>query len=388
MTTVSFQQPDEGQRLLYGWGLSLLVHSLVAAGALALVSDLRPVPEPEPFRWEVALVEAPALPARETPEVQASAAEMVPSPAPQPVQTQPVAQPVQPVVQAVQPVRRTESVRTVKPVEQVVRQAVRQELAQMAPFEPAKVEARPRVEARRPVEASSVKEVQVPAVRPTQAVQTVRMEQALAQVTDVSRTQTAEPNQSLVAAVPPVVEQTTVVQQTAQAPQTAETVQTVAATPLPQPVVTASAPVKETAVVRPRDERVAARAPAPAVPDAARSSGRAAQVPGGEPVAMVSPGLTTDYRWVAESLWHRIHRLRRYPHEARVRHLEGRVVLRVVINDQGALEDVDILESSGHELLDQDAVQMIRRACPLKLTHALGRPQVGIQVPIVYRLEQ
>jgi protein TonB len=103
---------------------------------------------------------------------------------------------------------------------------------------------------------------------------------------------------------------------------------------------------------------------------------------------MARPTPKADYGWLAESLWHRVHELKRYPHEARVKRMEGRVVLRVVINDEGHLKALDVVESSGHEVLDRDALEIIRQACPLKLKHPLGRPQVVVQVPINYRLDR
>ena len=79
--------------------------------------------------------------------------------------------------------------------------------------------------------------------------------------------------------------------------------------------------------------------------------------------------------------------LKRYPHVARARHLEGRVVVRAVIRDDGQLVKVDVAESSGHEVLDLDALEVLRRAFPLKFSQPLDQPEVVVQIPISYKLQ-
>ena len=43
------------------WAVSLLLHALAVGSAVVFLGDLKLVPEPEPFKWDVALVEAPEL---------------------------------------------------------------------------------------------------------------------------------------------------------------------------------------------------------------------------------------------------------------------------------------------------------------------------------------
>ena len=95
-----------------------------------------------------------------------------------------------------------------------------------------------------------------------------------------------------------------------------------------------------------------------------------------------------DYGWLAEALWSRVEQLKRYPRLARMNRWEGRVVLRVVIQEDGHLLDLAVSESSGHSVLDQDALEVLKLASPLTLKHPLGKPQVVVQVPISYRLER
>lgn len=94
-----------------------------------------------------------------------------------------------------------------------------------------------------------------------------------------------------------------------------------------------------------------------------------------------------DFGWLMQMLWSRVTELKHYPPEARMNRLEGRVVVRVVIDEQGRLLDATIATGSGHEVLDHAALDVIRRSCPLSLPQALGRRQIVLRVPIQYRLD-
>lgn len=95
----------------------------------------------------------------------------------------------------------------------------------------------------------------------------------------------------------------------------------------------------------------------------------------------------TDYGWLRNALWGRIEELKRYPAEARANHWEGKVVVEVVIRDDGEVVGIKISESSGRAILDQEALTVMRRASPLKLKHSLKRPSVTLLVPIIYKLD-
>lgn len=112
-------------------------------------------------------------------------------------------------------------------------------------------------------------------------------------------------------------------------------------------------------------------------------------------VALASPNATharsveaaPDFGWLMQVLWSRVTELKHYPPEARMNRLEGRVVVRVVIDEQGRLLDATIAIGSGHALLDHAALDVIRRSCPLSLPQVLGRHQIVLRVPIQYRLD-
>jgi protein TonB len=156
--------------------------------------------------------------------------------------------------------------------------------------------------------------------------------------------------------------------------------------PAVTPITRNSAPIPDTALAKVEPEpagrseeaeRVEPEAPAPTVREA---SSQIAMAP------RSAPATKTDYSWLAESLWRRVVELKRYPHEARLNRWEGKVVLKAVIREDGHLGDLQIQKSSGYDILDQDAMELVRKACPLHLKHPLGRPEVVVQIPINYAL--
>lgn len=93
-----------------------------------------------------------------------------------------------------------------------------------------------------------------------------------------------------------------------------------------------------------------------------------------------------DYGWLGQMLRIRVEQLKHYPHIARANRWEGRVVLRAVIGETGQLVDLTVVESSGHSVLDDAALEVLKKAAPLTLPQPLGRSQVAVRVPISYRL--
>jgi len=284
-------------RYLQAWGLSVLLHAAVVGAAITLVSDLHLAPLPEPFRWDVSVVVAPAPERAGTPR--SSPTEPAPMAA-QPVEPQPVTKPVQPVIQ----------------------QKASQEVRENAPVVPTPGPVTQTVD--RPVQAVETRQQPVPLETP-------------------ELVPTAE--------APPVVRE-------AEPPATPARSAEALPDPPPQPAAVSNPVAEET--------RTAVR----------------------EYPARPMTATKADYGWLAEALWSRIEQLKRYPHLARMNRWEGRVVLRVVIQEDGHLLDLAVSESSGHSILDQDALEVLKLASPLMLKHPLGKPQVVVQVPISYRLER
>lgn len=95
----------------------------------------------------------------------------------------------------------------------------------------------------------------------------------------------------------------------------------------------------------------------------------------------------TDYGWLRDMLWKRIEELKHYQALARTNHWEGRVVVQAVIKADGTVGDLSVAESSGHALLDEAALVVMKKASPLTLKHQLERSQITILIPISYRLD-
>jgi TonB family protein len=71
-----------------------------------------------------------------------------------------------------------------------------------------------------------------------------------------------------------------------------------------------------------------------------------------------------------------------YPHMARKRGLEGKVVVSFIVCADGEAQDITITESSGFEVLDRSAVEAVRKASPFP------KPPVkaALIIPVVYKL--
>jgi protein TonB len=314
--------------------------------AMVAVMDIKPHLQPEKFQWDVVLHEAPA------PSPVASEDKPPQKFASEPAPPQPVPQTMQPPAKP--PVRRTVERTPVVQTAQTVQS----------------VQSTPRV-----VERSSTQERQaVTTEMQTMAAQPVRQEvvaraQELTQQDIHEATQSSE--QSIIAASSPVVvsqpaasvveAQTAAVEQPAVVQQSAVLTTEQTATPLAAIAEKGRLEESEPAIVR--REIVEHRV----VREVAQSQ--------------------ADFGWLSESLWKRIEQLKRYPMQARARRWEGKVVLEAVIRQDGTILECLVAESSGHGILDQDAVSVLRRASPLALKHPLGQEQITILVPIAYRLE-
>jgi protein TonB len=297
--------------------------------------------QPEPFRWEVSLQE-PVVPiAQEQPE---------PTPAP------PVPKNVEPrlVERTLVAQRQTES------VEHVVREA--------EPLErQAQVQTRVAEQAR-----ESLHETGDPIVRQVQA-SSLSTPPVMASSGDV-----IAPH---VQAVATSHAQQAVVQPQATIVQDADTVHVVP-TPHTAPLI--------------RQVRAVATPQATIVPDAdtvrdvvptAHAASLVQHVPIRERVLRSSPHTQADYGWLRDSIMARIQQLKRYPSRAKMNEWEGKVIVQAVIREDGSIVDLLVAESSGHDVLDQDALLVVKTASPLTLKHPLGKAQVPILVPISYRLD-
>lgn len=353
---------------IQGWAVSAVTHALAVGAAFALTSNLHLPPQPEPFKWEVSLVQPPAPQVVEAPQPD-------PTP-PKPKRTeQPVVE-TKPVIQTVQ----------------TVTHVVRQEIRQVTPLVRTAVQPAQQVVTRTMESVNRTAETEVPAVQTvvaTEARQVITEPAAVVQEeAPVVREEVPSTVQHVVQEAPsPVVAATPApVSRQAIERDPVAAIQTAAVSEKPvEPIRTAaiesaSVPVETGAI---RERRIVSE-PVPATtPEAAPIQQASIRELPVQPL----PATKADYSWLAEALWNRVEQLKRYPHLARMNRWEGMVVLQAVIRHDGQLVDLKVAESSGHAVLDQDAMEVMRKACPLHLKHPLGKPQVVVQVPISYKLQ-
>ncbi len=103
--------------------------------------------------------------------------------------------------------------------------------------------------------------------------------------------------------------------------------------------------------------------------------------------AVVSRASLPDYGWLAQMLFAEVEQAKRYPTVAKRQRWQGSVLLQARVHEDGRLSDIAVVEASGHEVLDLDAIALLEGTSPVSLKHPLGQPYVVVHIPIGYRLE-
>ena len=152
--------------------------------------------------------------------------------------------------------------------------------------------------------------------------------------------------------------------------------------PPPQPAPTVQPQI---AVVTPPQRDT----PQPSVPQA--SAQAPAVVAPAPPVqaARTEPAaertLTSSYE---KSLADLIKRHEKYPDRARRQGWQGTAVVGLSLSADGKVMDISIIESSGRDILDEAALNMVRRASPLpRAPEGLRGTERTVRVPIVFKLQ-
>lgn len=100
-------------------------------------------------------------------------------------------------------------------------------------------------------------------------------------------------------------------------------------------------------------------------------------VPKAVPSAMLSPYVRAIQLRISQAI--------SYPYEALQKNWEGTVKLKMRILKDGTLADVDILESSGHDVFDKDAINTARIVAPFPpFPPDMTQEDLVVTVPIVY----
>ena len=77
----------------------------------------------------------------------------------------------------------------------------------------------------------------------------------------------------------------------------------------------------------------------------------------------------------------------KYPKRARRKGYEGTVILEVLVDENGAVKDLKIVESSGHELLDKSAISSVRRWLFTPGTEDGDPARMWVRIPVRFKLK-
>ena len=138
----------------------------------------------------------------------------------------------------------------------------------------------------------------------------------------------------------------------------------------------------------PRPGPILERAPAAAAPVApsapSASVAKASPAPAAPAAAVSEASMLAHYR---AALIGEARRYKRYPPVALDNGWEGEVVVRMVIGADGALAALSVQSSSGHSVLDRQALEMFRKAKPLvPVPQALRGRQFALELRAVFNL--
>ena len=144
----------------------------------------------------------------------------------------------------------------------------------------------------------------------------------------------------------------------------------------PQPVKPQKTPAPQTPI--PQIEATQSSLPAPAAPVAAPAEIKPAPpAPPAEP--FVQPRFDANYLKNPAP---------NYPPLSRRMGEEGKVILRVLVNPQGAADSVEVKTSSGSQRLDDAAVNTVKLWKFIPAKRGETAVQSAVLVPIIFKLEQ
>jgi protein TonB len=166
-----------------------------------------------------------------------------------------------------------------------------------------------------------------------------------------------------------------------------ETPRPVISTPLPAPgSVAAHAPEVPAAPALPAE-------PSAAAPSGSSSGASAAAQPtAASPGAGTTrPGSDADTGTLAQyrlALIGAARRYKRYPAQAMDKGWQGKVEIRLVVGANGTIQSSLVKASSGYEILDNQALDMVKKAKPLTpIPAALRGREFTVDIPVIFDLQ-
>lgn len=166
--------------------------------------------------------------------------------------------------------------------------------------------------------------------------------------------------------------------------------------PATAPRVAASPPVAPAPPSAPATPPAVAPQPVQPPPAAASAPPTAnAGSPGSQEVASVAPNRSSasadegSIQQFRQNILIATRRYKRYPAQAMEKGWQGRVVIHLVIGSNGLTQSFAIKTSSGFQMLDETALDMVKKGRPLvQVPVALRGQQFEVDVPVVFDLRE
>jgi protein TonB len=108
-----------------------------------------------------------------------------------------------------------------------------------------------------------------------------------------------------------------------------------------------------------------------------------------EPIKTITPVDTSAARdSYGNTLWGAIGKYKQYPRIAQMRGWQGEAIVELQLDGNGKLKSKKIIQSSGYDALDKQALDMIEKAAPFPVPpEVLRGSNFSIKVPIPFKLE-
>lgn len=93
----------------------------------------------------------------------------------------------------------------------------------------------------------------------------------------------------------------------------------------------------------------------------------------------------SSYVWYVCS---RINKVKYYPDSAIKKNITGKVNLTFTVRDDGQLIDIKLINSSGNTLLDNAAIESVKRASPfIRFPESIKQKEIFFNLPITYNIK-
>lgn len=107
-----------------------------------------------------------------------------------------------------------------------------------------------------------------------------------------------------------------------------------------------------------------------------------------KPISPTPVEIDTAYEGYGNTLWSAISKYKKYPRVAQMRGWQGEVIVELSLDGNGKLKSKRIIQNSGYDSLDQQALEMVDKAAPFPPPpEALRGSSFTIKVPIPFKLE-